>query len=223
MGIGKNIEAAMLAANLRPVDIARALGITDSAVSQWFRKDKGPRPEKLPELAGILGTTTEDLLRGARRPKTTSDVKKKMQDTPLPATMKDIRQMPETVRIFRTDPAGDGFFIMGEDSGFKARRPSRFEGREDIRAIYVQGDANEDRYRAGQLIYLETLRPPTKSIDDAVLLFKEGGKALLGKLVDRTPDLITIMQYAAKDRLIETPSGLVQIVFRVMTMNDLLG
>lgn len=64
MGIGKRIEIAMTQAGKRPVDIARLFHITESAVSQWFQKDTGPKTERLGELAEFLETTTDYFIRG---------------------------------------------------------------------------------------------------------------------------------------------------------------
>ncbi|HMJ99659.1 MAG TPA: helix-turn-helix transcriptional regulator, partial [Reyranella sp.] len=61
MAIGKRIESAMIRAGKKPVDIARRLKITESAVSQWFAKDTGPKSVRLSELAAFLGTTVDYL------------------------------------------------------------------------------------------------------------------------------------------------------------------
>ena len=62
MAIGKRIENAMIRAGKKPVDVARRLKITESAVSQWFAKDTGPKSVRLSELASFLGTTVDDLI-----------------------------------------------------------------------------------------------------------------------------------------------------------------
>src|SRR5260370_33005309 len=62
MAIGKRIESAMIRAGKKPVDIARRLKITESAVSQWFHKDTGPKSVRLSELASFLGTTVDYLI-----------------------------------------------------------------------------------------------------------------------------------------------------------------
>ena len=62
MAIGKRIENAMIRAGKKPVDIARRLKITESAVSQWFAKDTGPKSVRLSELASFLGTTVDSLI-----------------------------------------------------------------------------------------------------------------------------------------------------------------
>ena len=51
MSIGKRIEASMIAARKKPVDIARHLKISESAVSQWFSTDTGPKSARVSDLA----------------------------------------------------------------------------------------------------------------------------------------------------------------------------
>jgi len=62
MGIGRRIESAMVKAGRRPVDIARYLKISESAVSQWFSKDTGPKSVRLADLAAFLNTTVDYLI-----------------------------------------------------------------------------------------------------------------------------------------------------------------
>src|SRR5260370_15539967 len=62
MAIGKRIESAMIRAGKKPVDIAKRLKITESAVSQWVHKDTGPKSVRLSELASFLGTTVDYLI-----------------------------------------------------------------------------------------------------------------------------------------------------------------
>jgi phage repressor protein C with HTH and peptisase S24 domain len=62
VGIGTKIKAAMEAAGKTPGDIAGHLGISESAVSQWFTKDSGPKSDRYKALAAFLNTTVEALL-----------------------------------------------------------------------------------------------------------------------------------------------------------------
>src|SRR5260370_21634765 len=62
MCIGRRIETAMIKSGRKPVDIARRLKISESAVSQWFSKDTGPKSIRLAELAAFLNTSVEYLI-----------------------------------------------------------------------------------------------------------------------------------------------------------------
>ena len=68
MAIGKRIESAMIRAGKKPVDVAKRLKISESAVSQWFAKDTGPKSVRLSELASFLGTTVDYLISEPRTP-----------------------------------------------------------------------------------------------------------------------------------------------------------
>lgn len=50
-------------AGLTQMEVAKALGITDSAVNQWEKKKTFPKTEQLPKLAKLYGCTVDELLR----------------------------------------------------------------------------------------------------------------------------------------------------------------
>ena len=51
-------------AGISQVDLAKALGVTQSAVSQWEMGVTSPRQAMLLRLADVLGCTVDELLRG---------------------------------------------------------------------------------------------------------------------------------------------------------------
>ena len=50
-------------ANMSQESVAKALGIAQSAVSQWERGDTSPRTETLLKVASLYGCTVDELLR----------------------------------------------------------------------------------------------------------------------------------------------------------------
>lgn len=68
VGIGRRIEHAMKEAGKTPVDIARHLGISDSAVHQWFTKDSAPRNSRIPSIANHLGVSVSWIMSGEGSP-----------------------------------------------------------------------------------------------------------------------------------------------------------
>lgn len=50
-------------AGLTQMDVAKALGITDSAVNQWEKGRTFPKTEQLPKLAKLFGCTVDELLK----------------------------------------------------------------------------------------------------------------------------------------------------------------
>ena len=70
MGIGQRIKAARKAANMTQAELARAVGVTRSAVSQMETGlTNDPRPAHLLKYARALGMTPEELVHGAGPPK----------------------------------------------------------------------------------------------------------------------------------------------------------
>lgn len=51
-------------AGISQVDLAKALGVTQGAVSQWEMGITSPRPSMLLRLADVFGCTVDELLRG---------------------------------------------------------------------------------------------------------------------------------------------------------------
>ena len=50
-------------AGLTQADVAKELGITDSAVNQWEKKKTFPKTEVLPKLARLYSCTVDELLK----------------------------------------------------------------------------------------------------------------------------------------------------------------
>lgn len=50
-------------AGLTQMAVARALGISDSAVNQWEKGKTFPKTEQLPKLAKLYGCTVDELLK----------------------------------------------------------------------------------------------------------------------------------------------------------------
>lgn len=57
----ENIERLGLKAGLSQSDLAKALNITQGAVSQWKKGIALPRSDKIPELAKVLGCSVDEL------------------------------------------------------------------------------------------------------------------------------------------------------------------
>ena len=64
MTIGERIAALRKKANLTQDALAKSLGISPQAVSKWEHNQSCPDILLLPELARLLGVTTDELLSG---------------------------------------------------------------------------------------------------------------------------------------------------------------
>lgn len=216
----------MLAANKRPVDIARHLGIKDAAVHQWFAKDRGPKSDRLPALAAFLGTSADHLLGSSprdMRPRTGQNSSNEMQAQIRPAILPARGDMPEDVPILGTALGGEtGAFVMLGEAGY-IRRPPRMAGRTDVFALFVQGTSMDPRYLPGELIYLEKRRAPQPG-DHVVIEMrpdKDGQQeAFLKRLVAVTPTKLRVAQYNPA-KTIEIDRKAILQVIRVMTLADI--
>lgn len=62
-GDGYVIRTRREAKGLTQGQLAKAMGVDQTAVSQWERGETLPRAERLPDLARILGCSIDQLLR----------------------------------------------------------------------------------------------------------------------------------------------------------------
>ena len=59
-----DIKTARESKGLTQEALAKLIGTARSTVAMWETGESLPRADKLPELAGILGVTVDELLRG---------------------------------------------------------------------------------------------------------------------------------------------------------------
>jgi phage repressor protein C with HTH and peptisase S24 domain len=151
MGVGKRIEQAMVSAGKKPVDIARLLGITDSAVSQWFTKDTGPKSARLNDLASFLNTSVDYLLTGDDRP--TLPVQHVLNES--------VQRGRPDIPVWASAEAGaDGAIILVPDPIDWTHRSERLAGVKNPFAFYIVGDSMENAlYHGDQVVINPALQP----------------------------------------------------------------
>ncbi len=179
MGIGKRIEAAMVRARKRPADIARHLKITESAVSQWFSKDAGPKTGRLSDLAAFLGTTVDDLMQpDAQQTLFPTARARQVEPAAPPANIAD-------VPFWASVAAGNGYgeMILTDTPIDFIRRSDHIANAVDPFAFYIVGDSMEERfYQGDQVVVNRSL--PLRPGDDCVFI-AQGRDGQLRGLVKR--------------------------------------
>lgn len=166
MGIGKRIEAAMIAARKKPVDIARHFNISESAVSQWFSKDTGPKATRLVDLARFLNTTVEALMReDAREPTQVSFLE---PPSLAPTKSATTTQGDEPSLVGRRDiPVwasaaagdGDGSMILTSEPIDYIQRTERTARVKDPFAFHIVGDSMLERLAQGDQVIVSPAMP----------------------------------------------------------------
>ena len=144
-----------------------------------------------------------------------------------PVAVPRFGEMPKTVPVYGTVVGGvEGDFEFNGEVVDMVRRPPGIASTKGVFALYVNGDSMEPRYRAGALIYLNPSRPARPGDDVVIELFSTnndgGGAAYIKTLRGRTSLALVCEQYNPA-KTVEYPLAKVKAVYRVMTLEELLG
>ena len=190
MAIGKRIESAMIRAGKKPVDVAKRLKISESAVSQWFAKDTGPKSVRLSELASFLSTTVDYLISepegslGAASP-------------PGPPPMALRADRPDLAVYASAAGGPEGAWVLSGDAIAWIHRDQRLVGVRDAFACYVVGESMFPAYEHGNLLLVNPAVPPNAG-DDCLLIQEasDGARyALIKRLVRFNSTSWTVKQW----------------------------
>ena len=188
MAIGKRIESAMIRAGKKPVDVAKRLKISESAVSQWFAKDTGPKSVRLSELASFLGTTVDYLISEPRTPL-------EEQAALPPMTLRPDR--PDLAVYASAAGGPEGAWVLSPDAIAWIHRDQRLQGVRDAFACYVVGESMFPAYEHGNLLLVNPAVPPNAG-DDCLLIQEvpDGSRyALIKRLVRFNSTSWTVKQW----------------------------
>jgi phage repressor protein C with HTH and peptisase S24 domain len=190
MAIGKRIETAMIRAGKKPVDVARRLKISESAVSQWFAKDTGPKTVRLSELASFLGTTVEYLL--------ADQESHAGAPSPGAAPPMSMRTDRPDLAVYASAAGGpEGAWVLSAEAIAWLHRDQRLVGVRDAFACYVVGESMFPAYEQGNLLLVNPAVPPNAG-DDCLLIQEvaDGSRyALIKRLVRFNSTSWTVKQW----------------------------
>ncbi len=197
VGIGKRIEEAMHRAQLSPVDIARHLDISDSAVHQWFAKDTGPRSVRYETLSSLLQVSVAWLITGEDVPPSASDVAGNV------SLRQDGAALPPLV-LWHAAPAvgGEpgGWMLKREKTG-EVERPPMLRFSKRAFAVEVQDSRNADVFRARDTLLINpdrTVLPEDDGLFTGNTEAPGGAVTIVGRLIRSTQHEWIIRQYAVK-------------------------
>ncbi|SRR6266851_1978891 len=192
MAIGKRIENAMIRAGKKPVDIAKRLKITESAVSQWFHKDTGPKSVRLSELASFLGTTVDYLI---------TEHESSLLAPPSPGAVGPPMALSAgrpDLAVYASAAGGpEGAWVLSGDAIAWIHRDQRLVGVRDAFACYVVGESMFPAYEQGNLLLVNPAVPPNAG-DDCLLIQEapDGARyALIKRLVRFNSTSWTVKQW----------------------------
>jgi phage repressor protein C with HTH and peptisase S24 domain len=199
--------------------LAKALGKGQPTINKMVQGKRRILASEVPAILRYLGLS--------EAPQLSTLPKNEVRAADAGLRVPLLSEMAEDVPVLGTALGGEsGDFTMNGDSGLRVRRPPRLIGRDDIFALFVQGESVSPAYDAGELIYVERRRPPQNGDYVVVELHPEGDggdyPALLKLLVAITPTKVRLEQHNPK-RTFDVDRKRVRQILRVMTLQDLLG
>jgi transcriptional regulator with XRE-family HTH domain len=231
MDVGKIIRAARMRARISQTELARRIGVTRSAVSQWEKKG-GTTPEldnmkKLSEILNLDGPALLGLSPSNDRSATTPSAEMPALSLDRTISLNQRVNLPLSLPIRGTLSTGPGgiFFMRADHAVSYVRRPPRLEERDDVYGVYVEDTTMEPAFRHGSLVLLEESPPPRKG-DDVVMELEVAVGAtprpVLRHLADLDAESYTLQQYSPPET-ITIQRAQVRSMHRVLTMLDLFG
>jgi transcriptional regulator with XRE-family HTH domain len=143
---------------LTQATVAKALGVSQSAVAQWEAGRSFPAPEMATKVEKLIGVRFLALERDHAQNRGALEKRWRLPIIGLPA------------------PADDERILVDDHPHGEVIAPPQLEGVAEARAVYVRGRSMEPRYYAGEIVYLHPLRPPNPG-DFIFLTVREPGFA----------------------------------------------
>jgi transcriptional regulator with XRE-family HTH domain len=179
----------MIKAGRKPVEIARYLKISESAVSQWFSKDTGPKSIRLADLAAFLNTTVDYLI--------TEPAGSGAPPPPPVLPPRGALDRPDLAVYASAAGGPEGTWVLSSDAIAWIQRDQRLVGVRDAFACYVVGDSMMPAYEQGNLLLVNPAVPPGAG-DDCLFVQEaaDGARyALIKRLVRFNSTSWTVKQW----------------------------
>jgi len=186
---------------------------------EWLIDGTGPAVDPVEFPGGP--PTRQELLRQALERK--EMVSQALDYRAVPATA----SMPRDVAILGVTVGDDNVdFCLNGNVIDHVRRPPGLAGASNVFAIYVIGDSMYPRFEEGDLVYIQTGRPP-KSGDDVVVELRgdagKPGNCYIRRLVRRTSNDIQLSQFTPPIDDIRIPTDRIREIYRIARVSELLG
>lgn len=187
----RRLREARKNAGLTLAQVGEAFGITAQAVAAWEGKGTRPTfptPDKLEQLAQLLGVTTSYLL-GA-------DDTHRMP--PPNAKLAGTRELGRRdLPVYASARGGHGEMVMSGDPIDFTERPSSLQHVTDAFAVYVVGESMEPRFSQGELLLIHPHRPVRPGSDVLIELAEDRGErsCMVKRLVRITSDSYELRQF----------------------------
>jgi len=195
-------------------ELAKMIGVTPGAVSQWESDMTRPAHDLHDRLAQALDCPTEWLVSGSGDPPPN-----------MPGPRQMVARASANVIVRGTEPSEHGDLTFTGHVVGNVRRPAGLERRESY-AFYMRGSAMAPLWEEGDTIFVDLTRPP--QLGDYVVIElkapKEGGRnpILIRRLIFREDGKIEVVKASDKKRE-HIPNSNIVAMHRIMRLNELLS
>ena len=164
MDLKERLQFGRKRANLTQAEVARALGVTPQAVSQWERGEAEPANEKLLPLAKLYGVTVGRIL-GDDEPMVEEGVR------PAPEILG-----PRDLKVFAPVEGGPGEMVVSTDPVELVPRPWYMREVRDGYAVLVVGESMIPAFEPGDMAVVNPRLPPMRGKDVILIADEQQGE-----------------------------------------------
>lgn len=184
MGIGERIKTARKQCGLSQVELAKAVGRSQSAVAEWETGDTEPRRNIVEKIATALGVSALWLEIGGVGESSSGE----RYEAPLPASEGAVGAAPDLVPVYAAAPSEHHAecFIRGGIVEHRLR-PNRWKNVKGLYGFFVADDAMAPRLNVGELVWVHPHRRAAPG-QETVFISCDGDtpRAMLRVLVGQT-------------------------------------
>jgi len=180
MNFGKRLDELLKKKHITHEELAKKLGVTRGAVSNWARGDRFPKDEQIiKKIAEILGITEQDLFDPSKKLQILKEVLKNPTKEALELIKAQYPAISETIEVpilSHEVSAGNGLepfetevidtLIIDKEKLLPQYSPERLEG------LRVRGNSMEPYIRDGDkvIIYRYNFDEPIEKVDDIYVI-----------------------------------------------------
>jgi phage repressor protein C with HTH and peptisase S24 domain len=214
---GQRLRDRRKALGLDVSELAKAIGVSQPAVSQWEIGITAPSRKKVGKLAQILRVPVSWLV-------TDEDASQAAREPAAPTT---IAALPIDVPVLGVAVGGsDGDFRLNGQVVDYVRRPPGIASLKNVYGLWLVGESMSPWNKDGDLIYVSPARPPVIG-DHVVVQLQdtadgEPGLAMVKLLIGKTPTQLKLGQYNPT-REFNLALTKVKSVHKVLSLRELLG
>ena len=231
MDLKERIKNSRIAAKMTQEELARAVGKTRNAVTQWESGASRPRLNTLEKIAEALEVSVDWLLTGntpnvagAETTRTNSEMSDvKFNNSTLPPR----QYMPQDVPVMGTAACNsdNGSFKLDTSIIDYVHRPPALLMTKDIYALYVEGDTMEPRFKAGDLVFVHPRKPVR--IGDSVVVqiaktIDEPIASMIAVMAKRTSHDVFLQKYNP-EKIINFDNANIVSIHKIFEMRELFG